>query len=354
MRIPQTSYFIFGSRTRQSAMTLVELLVAMAIFSVMITVLFSILVSSQKAWSHARDQLRQFQESRVAFEILSRRITDSVLNPYWGYEFPDGDTSLSPLGFTRQSELHFVSGPVDDLAIPNPTAPGHAIFFHGPFGLHDESNWTEFNSLLNGWGYYVDYNTDEEDVPSFFSSAATPRPPRFRLMEMRIPSDQLSTYQLSTTDPNEWYKQGILDAHTTVVAENVIALIVSPKAPEGLLGDPTEIAPDYIYDTRAHLGATTTSDYATDRSRNQLPPLLQITMVVIDESSAIRLDDQAGEDATAPDFGLGSLFQTATDFDTDMATFQENLVNAGMRFRVFSSVVRLRNARWSETPIPSQ
>ena len=104
--------------------SLLELLTALTLFAIVLGLLFGMIQNSQKAWGHASSQLEQFEEARGAFETISRRLTDAVLNPYWGYDFPDGDTSKSPIGFFApvRAAFHQRPGPGDPVAIP-PLSP---------------------------------------------------------------------------------------------------------------------------------------------------------------------------------------------------------------------------------------
>ncbi|MDB2497328.1 hypothetical protein N9X25_09300 [Verrucomicrobiales bacterium] len=247
------------SKDSLRGITLVELLVSMTILIALTGLLFKVLAVSHSAWGRARDQLGQSQMARISFETMSRRITDSVLNPYWGYEYPDGDKLKTPTRFGRQSELHFICGPAAGGSTPplldSSAQPSHAIFFHGPFGESGVPEWAEFNSLINGWGYYVEFGDNSAEQPPFVAAEGVSARKRFRLMELRIPADELETYNdIETFAEGSWYRQGIANGHTRLVAENVVALVITPEAPEGSLTHPTDIASEYYYDTRAFLG----------------------------------------------------------------------------------------------------
>lgn len=342
--------FVPQSRSVQAGFSLLEMLLALTLFSVVMGLLFSVLQNSQKAWGHASSQLEQFEEARGAFETISRRLTDAVLNPYWGYEFPDGDTSKTPIGFSRQSELHFVCGPASGGASPvidSDFPPSHAIFFHGPFGVNNQTNWVGFTTLLNGWGYYLDYVDIGKERPGFLPETFNTTGSRFRLMELRIPSEELSTYKFpETVKSGDWYKEAIKDGKSSFLAGNVVAMIITPEASDGALSHPTDIAPEYHYDTLAFLGSG--KSYAVQRSRHQLPPLLRFTMVVLDEASAIKLSEQSG--SAFPDLGLDELFVDAKKYTSDLTEFENQLIKKELKYRIFSTMIRLRNARWSEDP----
>lgn len=346
------------SRLSTTGFSLVELLTAMALLSLILALLFSVMQNSQKVLTQASAQFEQFEQSKAAFESITRRLTDCVLNPYWGYDYPGDDTSQSPTGFSRQSELHFITGPAHSSSdgskalLADDPPPSHAVFFHGPFGVNNQTDWDEYATLINGWGYYIDYVNLEESLPPFIEASISNGGYRFRLMELRVPAEQLITYQSSASrQTGRWYQEAINNGHVSLVASNVVALIITPQAPEGTLSHPTEIAPNYTYNTVAYL-STDSDNYAIERSRHQLPPLLRFTMVVLDEDSAIRLSEQWA--AATPDLGFSDLFKDARKYQEDLATFEQGLTDQGLQYRTFSTMIRLRNARWSETLPASQ
>ena len=201
------------------------------------------------------------------------------------------------------------------------------MFFHGPFGVNNEDDWQEFATLLNGWGYFIDYVEIDETRPAFITESISNTGYRYRLMELRVPAEELITYGTpSSVRSGEWYKNAIESGQANLVTENVVALIIVPEAPEGVLSHPSDIAPEYYYNTVAYLDSA--DSYAVKRSRHQLPPLLRFTMVVLDEPSAMKLSDEAG--ASPPDLGLDELFVDATKYETDLATFESQPSRAGL------------------------
>ncbi len=118
-----------------------------------------------------------------------------------------------------------------------------------------------------------------------------------------------------------------------VLAENVIALIILPKrsvndTPAGA----TELAPNFSYDSRLY--QTKPGDSLAMLTRNQLPPLVQVTMVAIDEKSAARLESRAASASAPPDLGLGELFKTSgdgTQLTKDLATLEDTLNDTAQR-----------------------
>ena len=129
--------------------------------------------------------------------------------------------------------------------------------------------------------------------------------------------------------------------------------------------NPTQpyIAPGYTYDTTPPQGdpTVTTHNPATDPT-NQLPPVVQVTMIAVDEASASRIERQKASDASQPPTTLdGSLrryfvaapstapFTTSTSlqYNDDLQKLQGELVSQKMTYRTFTSNVSLRAAKWS-------
>jgi uncharacterized protein (TIGR02599 family) len=90
--------------------------------------------------------------------------------------------------------------------------------------------------------------------------------------------------------------------------------------------------------------------------KNQLPPVVQIVMVAIDETSAARL---ASEHAGVQNLGLETddLFRDASRLeddrstpepgDGDLHTLEQRLIAARIHYRIFSTNVAIRGAKWS-------
>jgi len=342
---------------RHDAFTLVELLLAITILAFILSSLASIMGQTTRAWRIARSQLQQFREAESAFEQMTRRITDATLNTYHDYEFPGGDTQKTPTRYIRQSEMHFVCGPSLSASggIPSLLGSGvqggsHAIFFQGPFGEHETSELTGLNTLLNAWGYFIEFGNDDDQRPSFLSGAVgSGARYRFRLMEFRQATESLAVYDtpLSSLPAGQlfnWFNgaAGSGDGVHTL-AENVLALIVRPLAPDDTMAA-TAIAPSYYYDTRAYQ-RNAGGAYEQQRSRHQLPPSLEITLVVMDEASGARL--QATYGTSLPAIMPEGLFQTSVSYDSDVKALEEALIENQIQFRILKKTVRLRNARWS-------
>jgi uncharacterized protein (TIGR02599 family) len=137
-----------------------------------------------------------------------------------------------------------------------------------------------------------------------------------------------------------------------VLAENVIALAIIPKLSS--TEDPTGAAlvkTDYNYDSRTSKSYSSTSASGTSMSGttlHQLPPLVEVIMVVIDETSAQRLAEQNGN--REPDLGQKDLFKTissSADVDANIDTLEKTLLDKKLNYRIYRSVAGIRGAKWS-------
>ena len=151
--------------------TLAELLVSMAVLSVLLLMLTQLLAQIQSTWTYSESRISQFREARVAFDIITKNLSQATLHTYLDYE---RDQNNQVINYKRQSELHFITMEASDLGT---NKPGHAIFFQAPLGRTDR--YTNLENLFNARGYYVQYGDDRKYKPSFIQ--AEPKY-RFRLM----------------------------------------------------------------------------------------------------------------------------------------------------------------------------
>lgn len=388
----------FQNRSPVGAFTLVELLVSTAIIALLMVVLLQMTGQTSATWRYTSSRAEQFREARNAFDVMTRRISQATLNTYWDY-----DSFNAPTTYERRSELRFICGPLqngpsgtkldDTTTAPR---PGHGIFFQAPFGFVAKvnagdtvsPNYDGLNTLLNSWGYFVEVNDDSQLRPPFISEAIAPHRVRYRLIEFMQPTNAMSIYKWTSggleQDPDavvqrkyagfEWFrdafKVSIADASLTtshVLAENIIALLILPKlskedAEENLpaADRETALAPNYFYHSGVPGAASTTGSAQAKgllNSKHQLPPVLQVTMVAIDELSARRIKLASPSDDR---FGvLRSTFLTdAAKYQSDLLydpanpsagadSLEKRLIDAQANYRIFTSNVYLRGAKWS-------
>jgi uncharacterized protein (TIGR02599 family) len=364
-----------GRRPSGGAFTLIELLLSLSLLILLMVVLVSMVNQTSSLWQHTSGKIEEFREARNGFESITRRLSQATLNTYWDYNDPN-----APTKYIRQSELRFISGPgllnSVNQQIPNPT---HALFFYAPLGFvrptsatdSTAANYQGLDNLLNLWGYFVEYADDSAWRPGFMTSPARKR---FRLMELMQPSHTMDLYSReNATGGNtgyvtpDWFQSAVSISATQprpvqVLAENIIALVVLPKftpadEKKGGFND-ASLAPGYFYNsTGFNLGGTSKLNTASDPTlnpTNQLPPVVQVTMVAIDENSARRMTDQ---DNVALLGELQGLFSDPKSLLVDLTgqpkapaqglPLQTYLSNKHLNYRTFTSDVSIRAAKWS-------
>lgn len=358
-----------------AAFTLVEVLVATAVLAMVLGILLGMTNAVSNQVRSAASRTESFRSARNAFESLTRQISQATLNTYWDYQYTGTGPSQVPTKYVRQSELRFISGPAADLTVTTEGEPvTHAIFFQAPLGQVDDTTLRPLDSLLNTWGYFVEHNTDAPYIPSFLSADKARK--RFRLMELREPSENLTLYQytsgLTTSGTakrdgyvgKEWFTTPLkhksnpnpsavnagpdeVGRFTRIVADNVIALVILPKLSkrdeESLKKDGKKfiVAPKYLYDS-SKAGEDTGSD-AMVNSKNQLPPLVEVSMIALDEPSGTRLEAMGG----AGSLPLSEIFTDAANYDADLAGLEGFLNTHRLKYRTFSTDVQILASKWS-------
>lgn len=339
----------------RSAFTILEMLASFAVLSILLVILATMISQTSSVWSYTRGQAEQFREARDAFDTLTRRIGEATLNTYVDYEDGLGrtrttatSTSFVPKNYARQSELRFLSG-------PGIHGESHAVFFQSPLGRTADGTGVGGAKLLNTIGYYLEYGSDKPFLPPFLEAKAKTR---LRLMEFCEPAEQLSVYEYtsgnaSATDrlSREWFEKPLAaaqppDPTLQIVAENLIALILLPKLPTTDTGGDSNnpytdssLAPNYLYNSTDRV----TTD-ANLNPRNQLPPIIQVTLIAMDEKSAARMDEGGFAKLRT---AVSSRFLKSDDYSTDLQNLESELTELGISYRVFTSNVILKNAKWS-------
>jgi len=319
----------------------VELLVACAVLMTILVVIFNIVSQTSNLWRSTSSKITAFQSARAAFEAVTRNLSQATLNHYIDYYDANWRHTTAVGGqaanYGRFSELEFVSGPASALLPSLPGKVTHAVFFQAPLGRTDASDLRiESPGMLNAVGYFVEFGRASaySQIPRFLQGRTASDRAGFRLVEWVQPSEKLTLYDTAYAAGQQWvwFQQALADGrYCRVLAENIIALIILPRG-EGNLPLDTK----YFYDS-------TTSTYVADRSY-LLPPLLQVTMVAIDEDSAQRLRDVYG--ASQPPLVPAGAFQTIADYDRDLAELETVLAGdrggPRLNYRVFSTTISTR------------
>ena len=409
--------------------TLVEMLVVAALIVILMTVLVSMTNQTQRLITSTSSKIEQFQEARVAFESMTRKLAQATLNTFWDYDYPldasglKTDNSLPPLRYQRWSDLRFRTGPMPGLGGLNPPSGigqpslsypggnpqvGVGVMFHAPFGVvSDQTIYGALDTTINTWGYFNEIGDDSTSMPAFISTPApAPAPPliaprrRYRLMELMVPTEELRVFQPTAQvgQDRSWYLPFIngTTPRTRVLSENIVLFLVLPrltatdeKAWQALI--PTtamaNLAKNYVYDssilnfaTDETYGGTNYKTVGWLNPKHQLPPVLQVIMVAIDELSAQRLDDKykltnpAVNAVDVPGMGItltsgaSQIYNDPTSVppqlftsplvleDTytagvktpgDLSKFEAMLQAQKISYRIFSSRISVLGAKWS-------
>lgn len=358
----------FPLRSLTSAFTLVEVLLSTAIIGLLMIVLLTMTDQTSQTWRRTTGKIEQFQQARTGFESMTRRLNQATLNTYWDVTTKKVGAVDVPDKYIRQSELRFVSGPMKDLATGS-NMPTHGVFFQAPLGFVDDTGkYAAMDNLLNTWGYFLEVGDDKDIIPTFLQKSVPPRW-RSRLMELMQPSERMSVYLLTGKETGPaalaWFR-GALTANprpVRVLAENIMALVVLPqlaKTEETVrtAAGKSPLAPKYSYDSTKTNNTGAPAGDAEINPKNQLPPVVQVTMVAIDEASATRLAERFPASSTlglttAPLFLDSKKLEddsgTATPGDGDLATLEKQLVDLRLNYRVFTSSVSIRGAKWSKS-----
>ncbi len=393
-----------GGATGNRGFTLTELLVAVAVLTIVLLLVARMIGDTSKIWKNTSAKIDSFRDARLGFEMMTDELRQATMNTYWEYFNASGQTpaqwnatspstSFQPVAYGRQSELHFISGRTNlGLTLPSGTQTTDGIFFQWPGTYSASTTYTTLTSLLNATGFFVEFSPDvlpgntayvANGPPTSVLSAYQPQY-RYRLMQFIQPTESLHVYDYSFTTgtaPNVWFTSYLSTvplhaANVRIVANNVIALVVWPKKVDTandiavdssgnpIAGD-TALAPAYNYDSRLGLASGTAIPTGTwtpgtnpqPLQMNQMPPILQVAIVAIDEPSAKQLQ---GFSTTAPapitnalaatNTGTGkALFTVAVDMDSDLAFLQTELATIipHIQFQVFETTIAIRSAKFS-------
>jgi uncharacterized protein (TIGR02599 family) len=325
------------------AFTLLEMLAAMAVLAVLMVLVLNITGTTARIWQGTRAKMNSFEQARAAFDRITTTLSQADLNIYWGY-----DNTESPTKYQRNSELQFLSGKMAVLGHDSATYPTHGLFFQAPTGkVAEKDKWGNLPTLLNAYGYFVEFGDDADERPGFLPAATQPLRYRFRLKEWHVPSDRLQLYAHTSgkdganqprrnaylgTDSYGWIDLTNPKPHT--LAENVIALVVSPRRSR-VTGMATQaLTTDYLYNSR---NADTESVQF-----HQLPPLVEVVMVAVEEESVQRM---LGNPSAPPNLVPAGLFDNPENLEADITTLTQSLTDRGIRHVVLRSVVRIAGAK---------
>lgn len=352
------------------AFTILELLVAMAVMAMVGVLVVSVMSQTSQAVRTSNERVESFQSAREGFDALTRQLSQATLNTYYDYynssrqpRTPSNAGTFTPDRYGRQSDLHFIAG---NNLVPSSWQPvTQAVFFQTPMGYAIDSSYSGLENLMNVCGFFVAFTSDGSEMPSTLETSRVTSHFRFRLYRMSQPTENLSIYKDSAiTDPKAWFETPLADSAGNAtkarqngiypIADNVVALVIWPKLPpsqenyDGTSSD--RLSTDFTYDSRCLNNPWTASTQPVQM--HQLPPLLDIAMVTVDEVSAARLLEgktTAAAGASALGMNFSGKFQVATTsrVEGDLKSLQEELTAKGVKCRIFRATISLRGSKWS-------
>jgi uncharacterized protein (TIGR02599 family) len=323
----------------RAAFTLIEVLVSMTILTMLLLMLVQTTDAVRRTWTQTTGSVEQFREAREAYESMTRRITQATLNTYWDYDNP-----TKPTKYMRQSELRFISGPMQSQLIgtSNPNWPGYGIFFQAPLGYSENSSYAGLDSLLNTCGYYVEWGTDKDFWPGFMQNMPNkPERWRYRLMELMEPSELLTIYKFTSGNLNysghAWFITPFSAKRTRPIAENILYIRVIPIGVNG--------SQSFLLDSSTSLYDTSPGHAAA--MVNQLPPYIQVSMMALDEGTFSR--NQLSRNTRPPPW-MGNIMQGG--FSTGTANSEQNTIETALKaahinYRLFITQIPIRGAKWT-------
>lgn len=324
--------------------TLLEILVSLAVLAMVMVLLLNLVGKVTSLWRGSVGSIAQWQGARRGFEAMTRQISQATLNTTWAYFDASGNlTSSDPVSYGRYSDLHFVSGPASTVLPGIPQTVSQAVFFQAPLGRASDASLRGLPNLLNVCGFFVQFNGSAAFAPDAEVFSRVRNKFRFRLMQVNESAEGMSVFATQGPTNFSWITKPVASGAARPLAENVIALFLLPRFSRLDTSGQAILAPEFYYNSRRRFEFSDES--VTGNTLHQLPPLIQVTMVAIDESSAIRLEEQYGS-AMPPLIPTG-LFDQAADFDADLESFEDHLTSLGLRHRTFTSVVAIRAAKWS-------
>ncbi|NOY79554.1 MAG: hypothetical protein GXP31_00985 [Kiritimatiellaeota bacterium] len=97
---------------RKTRFTLIEILAAMAVLTVLMAMVFTFFASAQKAWSITDTNTRIYENARVVFDLISRDLQCALASKESGREIPFYQafgTDFDPNNWNKRLALYFVT-----------------------------------------------------------------------------------------------------------------------------------------------------------------------------------------------------------------------------------------------------
>jgi uncharacterized protein (TIGR02599 family) len=339
------------ARRQLAGFSLVELMVACAILAAMMGLISVAIRQMAGGIKTSTAKVDAFQSARTGFESVSRTLGVASLNTYWDYfdsdRKPRGtNTNFTPATYGRQSDLHFL--------ITNnfPTVSGlelsgHSVFFQAPLGYFTNTSSTNPPGSLNPCGFFVAYGED----PTMPNVGISNRP-RFRLYQWLPSSDSMTVTLSSGRITNTNWISPATNNGVRPLAENIIAFVIRVPSATNSTGPAMNSTTYSTTATNYNWNSLTTwSTGSQPAQMHQLPPLVNITMVAVEEAAVNRLAGTINNPADAASAmginNFSTLFTDEAQYDADLLRLETALSSKNIPYRTFTTTVPLRGSRWS-------
>lgn len=360
------------SRSRgKGGFTLVEILVAATITVILVAILLRITTLASTTVTLSTQALTAFSSARSAFDTMTQNLSQATLNSYFDYYDAAGNrrtnsnlSNFVPATFGRASDLQFIVR-----ANQQEARYGQEVYFQAPRAYSTDAALQSSAGLLNACGYYVVFGSNQLYEPTAvagqIASGKATEKYRYRLMQAMEPTEKMSVFQSTAvggnTDQTKWLTNiqnpPILgSAYVSPLADNVIALVVWPRMSVNDDNTGFKLLPvnyAYTYDSQANVTPKAPvvpgQAYSQAITADQLPPDLQVTMVVLDESSAAQMAAANGNSAPLKiESALLNKFATADQYSNDLTDLATKLTALHVNFQFFSTTVSMRESKWTQ------
>jgi len=177
------------------------------------------------------------------------------------------------------------------------------------------------------------------------------------------------TNRTLVTNSRQWFQDALTStvkenetvasrAFTRPIAENILALIISPQleintSTGSTASNAYSIAPQYLYDSALVTNPGATATGGQQGTQHMLPPLLKVSMIALDHRAGETLSSDS-ELREAVLTATSALFKQAAQYekdlegaDTEPGTLEQLLVDRKLNYRVFTTTIALKQSRWS-------
>jgi len=371
----------------RASFSLVEMVVSLGVLMLLLAIIAAVTQGTMLAIHKSTGNLSTFAAARTAFDTVNQELAQATLNTYVDYYgTTPSSTSLSvqtssnnstttgstftPVTYGRVSNLQFLvkqnSNPAttfNTAGSAGSTGYGQEVYFQCPEASSTNQYYQSTPGLLNACGFYVQYCSDSGYEPQYTTgnSMISNVKYRYRLMQAIEPSESLQVYADAISDNTAWTANiantgpwptaTALAPDAIPLADNVIAMVIWPRLPLDQDAVGTNLAPNYYYDSQYETApvasSTSASGYAQPLTADQLPPIVQVTLVVIDEASAARLCTSSTP-PTVIETALKGLFINPANYETDLASLQASLIANHINFQVLNTSIVMRESKWSQ------